>query len=215
MKLRADLGETVSVEFDESAWVPSPEPAVHRHMLDRDGGEIARATTLVRFDRESSFPSHEHGGGEEFFVLEGVFHDELGGYPSGSYLRNPIGSRHTPFTPEGCVILVKLRQFQASDDARVVIGPDEGWREVDGKAMKLLHEFAGERVTLHRLQAGECLDLPASGLGAESLVVDGSIEIDGKTCAKWSWRRSLDSAVRLSSAEGALVWLKRGHLGST
>lgn len=67
----------------------------------------ARATSLVRYQPGSHFSAHEHGGGEEILVLDGVFEDEHGYYPAGSYLRNPPGSRHTPGSTEGCVIFVR------------------------------------------------------------------------------------------------------------
>ena len=44
-------------------------------------------------------------------MLEGVFSNEHGHYPPGSYLRNPPGTTHTPFSEPGCVIFVKLWQF--------------------------------------------------------------------------------------------------------
>ena len=53
-----------------------------------------------------------------------TFEDDQGAYPAGTYVRNPPGSRHRPFSTAGCEIFVKLRQFQAGDDARVVIDTD-------------------------------------------------------------------------------------------
>ena len=69
---------------------------VERRMLDRIGDEVARATSIVRYAAGSRFSPHTHGGGEEFLVLDGVFQDEHGDYPAGSYVRNPPTSRHTP-----------------------------------------------------------------------------------------------------------------------
>ena len=90
----------------------SPQAGVERRLLDRIGGEVARATSLVRYAPASAFPAHEHALGEEFFVLSGVFSDEHGDYGEGTYVRNPPHSRHTPRTAAGCTILVKLRQMQ-------------------------------------------------------------------------------------------------------
>lgn len=59
------------------------------HMLDRNGAEVARATTIVRFDAGRSFSPHTHGDGEEFILFDGVFQDEDGNYPAGTYVRNP------------------------------------------------------------------------------------------------------------------------------
>ena len=76
-------------------------PGVDRMKLDRIGDEVARATSLVRYVSNSSFSPHQHEGGEEIFVLEGVFGDEHGTYPAGSYISNPIGTAHQPVYEEG------------------------------------------------------------------------------------------------------------------
>lgn len=71
---------------------------------DVEGEQVA----LVRWAPNVRFPLHEHRGGEEILVLEGVFHDEHGAYPAGSWLRSPHASRHAPFTgSEGALIYVK------------------------------------------------------------------------------------------------------------
>ena len=57
-------------------------------------------TALVRWAPNIHFNSHTHPGGEEILVLEGLFCDEYGEYPTGSWLRNPRYSSHTPFTRE-------------------------------------------------------------------------------------------------------------------
>jgi anti-sigma factor ChrR (cupin superfamily) len=44
------------------------------------------------------FNTHSHPGGEEILVLLGLFRDEQGEYPAGTWLRIPRWSRHTPFT---------------------------------------------------------------------------------------------------------------------
>ncbi|RHY06439.1 hypothetical protein DYB36_006402 [Aphanomyces astaci] len=63
-------------------------------MLDRDGDEVALATTLVRYAPNSTFPSHKHDAGEEFLVLEGTLHDDHGAYPTGTYVRNAVTLGH-------------------------------------------------------------------------------------------------------------------------
>src|SRR6185437_12868661 len=100
------------IATDTLPWIPSPTAGIERRLLDRIGGEVARATSLVRYAPNSSFPAHEHALGEEFFVLSGVFSDEHGDYGEGTYVRNPPRSHHTPRTLPGCTILVKLRQMK-------------------------------------------------------------------------------------------------------
>ena len=113
--VKADFAERVVVPTYELPWLPSPQAGIDRRLLDRVGGEVARATSLVRYAPASRFPAHEHGFGEEFLVLDGVFSDEHGDYPKGTYVRNPPGSRHMPKTGPGCVIFVKLQQMQLDE----------------------------------------------------------------------------------------------------
>ena len=96
MQLNADFTQRAVVHAATLEWSPSPIAGVERRMLDRIGGEVARATSIVRYAPHSHFSRHTHEGGEEFFVLEGVFQDEHGDYPAGSYVRNPPTSAHTP-----------------------------------------------------------------------------------------------------------------------
>ncbi|MFM7512451.1 MAG: cupin domain-containing protein [Cyanobium sp.] len=73
-------------------WTPSPMAGVERRLLDRRGGEVAGATSIVRDAPGSRFERHGYPGGEEIVVLDGVFQDKHGTYPAGSWLRNPPGS---------------------------------------------------------------------------------------------------------------------------
>lgn len=80
-----------------------------RYTADRIGGEVARATSLVRYAPNAAFPEQVHGGGEELLVLEGSLHDAEGDYPQGTYARNPIGTAHAPWAgSSGCLLFVNL-----------------------------------------------------------------------------------------------------------
>src|SRR5258706_11731881 len=119
MELTAAFSRRAVVHAASLAWTRSPIAGVERRMLDRMGGEVARATSIVRYAEGSRFSPHTHGGGEEFLVLDGVFQDEHGDYPAGSYVRNPPTSRHTPGSAPGCTIFVKLWQFEPADRTEV------------------------------------------------------------------------------------------------
>ena len=121
MRINADFSLRASVTPDAYRWVPSPQAGVERVMLDRVGAEIARATSIVRYAPQSSFPAHQHPGGEEILVLAGTFSDETQDYPAGWYLRNPPGSSHRPSSREGATIFVKLWQFDPADRTAVTI----------------------------------------------------------------------------------------------
>src|SRR6476661_5079466 len=124
MELNADFSQRVAVHTAGMPWIASPMAGVERRMLDRIGDEVARATSIVRYAAGSRFSPHTHGGGEEFLVLDGVFQDEHGDYPAGSYIRNPPTSRHTPGSAPGCTLMVKLWQFDPED--RVHLRIDTG-----------------------------------------------------------------------------------------
>src|SRR6266700_976541 len=135
--VNADFSRRVVIATDEMPRIPSPQAGVERRPLDRIGGEVARATSLVRYAPASVFPAHGHALGEEFLVLDGVFSDEHGDYPTGAYVRNPPGSHHSPRTAPGCTIFVKLRQMPPTERKRIVVDTAKlDWEraDVDGHA---------------------------------------------------------------------------------
>lgn len=96
--------EPVCIETATADWLPGLVPGLSVMPLHSYG---VQHTALVRWDPGTVFNRHVHPGGEEIFVLDGVFEDEEGVYPQGTWLRNPSFSRHTPFSREGCTIFVK------------------------------------------------------------------------------------------------------------
>lgn len=214
MDLNADFSKRVLVHSAQLDWKTSPMPGVHRRMLDRIGGEVARATTIVRYAPGSKFSAHSHTGGEEFIVLEGVFQDELGDYPKGTYVRNPPTTSHTPKSDEGCTILVKLWQFDMADrnQFRKTMS-DELQLPVNGVATAELHRDEFETVCFSRIAAGATLTNVDVG-GTEMLVISGSVVENGETLSKGGWLR-LPAGQYLSVQAGASeadVWVKTGHL---
>lgn len=214
MELNADFSSLVLVHADRLDWQPSPMKGVERRMLDRIGGEVARATTIVRYAPGSSFSAHTHSGGEEFVVLDGVFQDEHGDFPAGTYVRNPPTSRHTPGSAPGCTIFVKLWQFDPDDRTqfRKTMAEELG-PELDGVRTARLHEDPREVVTYSELGAGAHLTGAAPG-GTELLVIDGGLEVDGERLARNSWLRLPDGVplTAVAGDRGAKIWMKTGHL---
>jgi len=188
-------------------------------MLDRIGGEVARATSIVRYAPGSSFPRHNHDAGEEFLVLDGVFSDEHADYAVGTYVRNPPGSGHSPYSESGCRILVKLCQFDPRDLSHVVVDASHStaWQNPSGTASNILelHEFGSERVAMIRLAEGEPFPIAADPGGVEILVISGSINDEGTDLAAESWLRfPAKQENRLVASSDSLLWVKRGHLPS-
>lgn len=217
MELNADFSQRAVVHGDRTEWLQSPMKGVDRRMLDRIGDEVARATTIVRYAPGSSFSAHTHDGGEEFLVLEGVFQDEHGDFPAGSYIRNPPTTSHTPGAAEGCVIFVKLWQFDPDDRTSVRIDTNkmQGVRSAERSnvVIKPLFEDDRETVQLETWDAGTTVDLTYD-LGAEVLVVEGGFSESGETFRPQSWLR-LPEGGRLQAvagSEGATVWVKSRHL---
>lgn len=215
--LNSDFDRRAAVHASRAPWVPSPAPGVERKMLDRIGAEVARATSIVRYAAGSEFAPHVHGGGEEFLVLEGVFQDEAGDYPSGWYVRNPPTSRHRPGSAAGCTILVKLWQFDPTDRTPVRIDTAQGAYLPEpgrpGVARQPLYRGFGETVALERWSPAAEIRLEVPG-GLELLVLQGDCRIDGESFESHDWLRLPPGAplVARAGAGGCRLWLKSGHL---
>lgn len=219
LQINADRSQRALVHGAQLPWVGSPESGVDRRMLEREGDEVAMASSIVRYGPGRSFPTHTHGLGEEFVVLEGVFSDGEGDYQAGTYVRNPPGSKHAPFSRDGCVIFVKLRQMRVGDTALIRAYPaDRRWVPGDsaGHERALLHVDGDVSVHLERAAPGTRVPALSRRGGQEIFVLSGALqmsEVDGAVLEAWSWLR--DPGERQSgfvSERGALWWVKRGHL---
>jgi anti-sigma factor ChrR (cupin superfamily) len=217
MERNADFSQRVVEHGAALPWQDSPMPGVQRRMLDRIGGEVARATSIVRYQPNSRFSPHVHGGGEEFLVLEGVFEDEHGHYPVGSYLRNPPQSRHSPGSAPGCVIFVKLWQFDPADRTEVRVHVDELARidDPDRPGVQVTELFRDHRevVRIERWAPGTRTTFESQG-GAEVFVLSGGFAAGDDELIAHSWLRlpiGMATSVDVGS-KGARVWIKNGHL---
>jgi anti-sigma factor ChrR (cupin superfamily) len=216
-KINANFDERAAVHSANINWLDSPMAGVSRKPLDRVGGEVARATSVVRYAPKSQFSPHVHTGGEEFLVLEGVFQDEHGDYPAGSYIRNPPQSRHTPGSEEGCVILVKLWQFAPTDRRHLVLNTNAMDTSVDelreGVSVIPLYADNSEEVSIQQWEEHTTVQIEANK-GIEVFVLEGSFVEQQEEFTQSSWLRlPLGSKfTAVTGASGAKVWLKRGHL---
>ena len=219
MQLNADFSRRAVVHAGILDWVASPMAGVHRRMLDRIGDEVARATSIVRYAPASHFSPHVHDGGEEFLVLDGVFQDEHGDYPAGSYVRNPPTSRHTPGSVVGCTIFVKLWQFAPRDRTQVRIAT-AGQAFVcvaDRPLVSILPLFQDlvEQVRLEQWGAGARVDISAPG-GIELLVLTGSFADQDEQFTEQSWLRLPpgEALAAVAGPVGCRAWVKSGHLAA-
>lgn len=218
MRLNADFAERVVIRPEDYAWKDSPSSGVTRMMLDRIGNEVARATTIVRFEPNSDFAAHNHDGGEEFLVLDGVFSDEHADYGAGHYIRNPIGTRHRPHIgPEGATIFVKLHQMAAADQEQKAINTRQAaWSPglVPGLSVLPLHTHDHENVALVRWAPNTLFNPHQHWGGEEILVLEGVFHDEYGNYPAGSWIRSPHKSHHqpFTKDEGALIYVKTGHL---
>ena len=214
--LNGDLSQFVLMRTAEMAWSASPSETVWRKRLHLVGPEESgQVTSIVRFEAGATFASHDHPDGEEILVLEGVFSDEQGDFGTGSYLLNPEGFIHAPFSREGCVLFVKLRQYPGQsrpgchlDTAKIasqVLGPGVRTRALFD------NEGFGDSAWLEEWQSGHVRRLDASG-GLEIFLIDGTVEAAQGTFGPGDWLRFPSGCeVEMSARSDVSAYVKRGH----
>jgi anti-sigma factor ChrR (cupin superfamily) len=216
VQINADEAERCVVNSGQLDWIASPQSQVQRRLLARDGGEVARATSIVRYAPGARFTAHLHALGEEILVLEGTLSDELGDYGPGSYLKNPPGSSHAPFSVDGCTLFVKLRHLQPQDSERVVVDTRRArWRQgmVEGLTVLPLSEFGTTHTALVRWAPGTFFNPHRHYGGEEIFVVEGVFEDEHGRYPQGCWIRSPHlSQHQPFSREGCLILVKTGHL---
>lgn len=216
--LNADFSEAVVVHTSAEDWQSSPSPRVWRKRLDLSGpAECGRVTSIVRYDANSKFHPHVHPDGEEILVLDGVFSDQHGDYPAGSYLLNPEGFEHAPFSKEGCVLFVKLRQYPGSLRGQIAINMlKESWQDLGhGLSSLVLYEEDDfpERMTMMRMEEGAVFSVPPEAEGAEVFVLFGEMADGVDSFGTGDWLRWPTSSSRTFTATKAVTaYLKTGHL---
>jgi len=215
MNINSDYTKRVVINHHDLPWIPSPEPGIERRMLDRIGDEIAKATSIVRYQPGSAFQTHTHEFGEEILVLEGVFSDETGDYPAGTYIMNPPGSYHAPHSKTGCTLFVKLRHLGSDQVEREVLNTTTAtWYQgmVPGlNVMPLMQQGTGS--TLVRWAPQTYFNPHRHYGGEEIFVVDGVFEDEHGRYPTGSWIRSPHMSMHQPfSKEGCTIFVKTGHL---
>jgi anti-sigma factor ChrR (cupin superfamily) len=202
------------------AWAPSPSGSVWRKRVHLVGApESGQVTSVVRYEPGSRFPAHDHPEGEEILVLEGVFSDEHGHWPAGTFLLNPEGFRHAPFSEPGCVLFVKLRQFPGRDRRHVVLDTSKlAWEPsttVVSVAHRVLYRQAGfsDVTRLERWQPGADLGTVSYEQGAEFFVLEGEFADEvGAYSQGWWLRLPTGSEHHPRSERGCTLYVKRAGL---
>ncbi|WP_116472942.1 cupin domain-containing protein [Zobellella maritima] len=214
--LNMDFSQTLSLPYDTQRWQASPAAGVWRYPLEREQAESGHVTSLVRFEPGAQFPTHDHPQGEEFWVLEGVFSDENGNYPAGSYVRHPPLSHHSAFSRDGCLIFVKLNQFAADDThSLVTTAPDDGqWVNGEHGYLRLpLHRHGGEVTSVLSFPDGGRFPPCCYRHGLEILVLGGELRAGQDGFNGLSWLRFPPGTVpELVAGPGTRLWVRTGHL---
>jgi hypothetical protein len=207
--LNADTSIAAVVHSSARDWQSSPSSTVSRKRFHLVGeAESGQVTSLVQYGPGSSFPAHPHPGGEEILVLSGIFSDETGDWPKGSYLLNPEGFTHAPYSKAGCRLLVKLRQYQGVKPIRLNVDCLDA-TIVDDVRYKLLYSNTIEKTFVTKLEEGQVICKVFDG-GCEGFVLTGSINVNGVDLRQHDWFRFPDGEnVRLLS-QGCSLYLKLG-----
>ena len=217
--INGNLSARAAVDTTRMEWAPSPSGSVWRKRVHLVGPpESGQVTSVVRYEPCSRFPAHDHPEGEEILVLEGVFSDEHGDWPAGTFLLNPEGFRHAPFSQPGCVLFVKLRQFPGRERRHVVVDTHKlAWEagSTPKVACKRLYAQAGfsDLIRLERWQPQADLGTVSYEEGAELFVLEGQFtDEEGAYCAGWWLRLPRGSRHHPRSAEGCTLYVKRSGL---
>jgi anti-sigma factor ChrR (cupin superfamily) len=210
-----ELSQPIVINTTTAEKLSSPSSGVERIPLEREEKETGRTTSIVIFQPDSKFVAHSHPLGEEIFVIEGVFSDEFGDYPAGTYLRNPPGTSHAPFSKEGCKILVKLHQMDINDTQKVVIDTNkEQWQQGHGNLEVMsLHSFKTESSALVKWPKGEKFLEHQHFGGEEIFVLNGEFIDEHGKYPKGTWIRSPHLSIHHPYVdEETIIYVKTGHL---
>ena len=213
--INMNFDQRLVVETASMEWERSPANTVWRKSLEREGRESGHTTSLVRYEAGAEFPEHVHPLGEEILVLDGVFSDDSGDFGPGTYLRNPPGSRHKPFSKNGCTLFVKLNQFATTDVQEVRLDTRiQDWQSgIGGLEVMPLHSFGSEHVALVKWPNGERFHMHRHFGGEEILVLSGVFRDEHGVYPADSWVRSPHESEHCPFVEEeTLIWVKTGHL---
>ena len=219
--INGDMSVPVMVDSAALDWQPSPSGTVWRKRLHLVGQpESGQVTSVVRYDPGSSFPAHPHPDGEEIFVLDGVFSDEHGDWPAGTFLLNPEGFEHAPFSEQGCVLFVKLRQYAGTARHYVALDTNEkNWTRTDTQGVSIKPLYADrsfeDTMRLEQWAPGASRGMQSRAAGAEIFVLSGTLEDELGQHGEGTWLRLPEGAVHSpASPEGCTFYIKEGGLAA-
>lgn len=219
VKVNLDSAERAVIHAADLPWKATAHHGLEEKLFESGGINGARHSKLLRCKPGLSVPRHRHDAGEEFLVLEGTLTDDLGHYPVGTYVRNPPGSSHAPFTRDGCILFIKMVTFSPGDHARVVIDTGEAeWQAGgrDGTSIIPLYRFGAEAAALCRWEPSTGLPSHRHAGGEEIFVLSGTLHDERGSYPRGTWVRDpFGSFHRPYSKQGCVFFLKTGHVGQS
>ena len=217
--INGNLTVRAVADTNRMEWTSSPSGTVWRKRVHLVGPpESGQVTSVVRYEPDSKFPAHDHPAGEEILVLEGVFSDEHGDWPAGTYLLNPEGFRHAPFSKPGCVLFVKLRQFPGRERRHVVVDTRTlEWQPGADPAIRQrpLYDQAGfsDRMRIEQWAPNAGLGTLTYEQGAELFVLDGAFSDEAGAYTAGCWLRlPAASSHHPRSDSGCTLYIKTAGL---
>ncbi len=217
--INGDLSIRAAVDTGQMDWIPSPSGTVWRKRVHLVGpAESGQVTSVVRFQPNSRFPAHDHPDGEEILVLDGVFSDEHGDWPAGTYLLNPEGFRHAPFSKDGCKLFVKLRQLPGRRRRHIALDTNLlSWQTNSrpGVEVKPLYQQEGflDTMRLERWTSDSVLDSLCYAAGAEYFVLEGRFTDECGSYEAGTWLRLPAGASHQPQTDiGCVLYIKEGGL---
>jgi anti-sigma factor ChrR (cupin superfamily) len=217
--VNGDMARRVHIHTDAEPWQPSPGGQVLRKRLHlvgaAEGGEV---TSLVRYPAGCEFPLHPHPDGEEILVLDGIFTDQEGDWPAGSYLLNPVGFEHAPSSKDGCLLFVKLRQYAGARHHFSLDTKALKWQSGEpGVQCKMLYKEPehAETMRLERWEAGTVIGPRRYPGGVEILVLKGGFNDEQGDYQCHDWLRLPAGAThRPASKAGCTRYIKEAGLAA-
>ncbi|MGD1921606.1 MAG: cupin, partial [Pleurocapsa sp.] len=129
----------------------------------------------------------------------------------------PPQSKHTPGSEDGCIIFVKLWQFDLEDRHAVKISADEmpGITDPQREGVLIMPLYQDEREEVCIEKWSSYTEVIINTFkGAELLVLSGSLTEGEDELVTNSWLRVPINSHIIAKAgnHGAKVWIKKGHL---
>ena len=216
MKFNDDISQRVALNSSTLPWIDSSLSRFQSKLLERHTEELAKTTSIVRYEANTQFETQTYPLGQEILILEGDYVDGDGIYGAGTYIKNPPNSSHTISSKSGCTLFVKNNYLTLDDNQRTILDTQSAdWFQglVTGLTVLPLAEFGTKHTALVRW-APETRFNPHRHFGGEEiLVLEGVFEDEFGKYPVGTWIRSPHmSGHHPFSIEGCLILVMTGHL---